>query len=65
MAVAGEEPSSRSMGSSDRVGNSVFFWGGYNGGVLPFSNDFYRLDISRAIDLAQPLFRNTDHHGSP
>lgn len=66
MEVAGEEePSSRSMGSSDRVGNSVFFWGGYSGGVLPFANDFYRLDISRAIDLAQPLFRDTDHHGSP
>jgi len=28
-------PSARSMGSANVIGNSVFIWGGYCGGVLP------------------------------
>lgn len=45
MDVAGEQPSARSMGSANRVGNSVHIWGGYCGGVIRPLEDLVRLEI--------------------
>ena len=40
----------RSMGASDVVGNEVYFWGGYCGGVLPGEVDFYKLVVTMKVE---------------
>jgi hypothetical protein len=52
--VLGELPTARSMGTADVVGTNVYFWGGYCGGVIPSSQDFYKLVIN--VDMSSPLW---------
>ena len=44
----------RSMGPADVVGNEVYFWGGYCGGVLPGELDFYKLVVDASPALLAP-----------
>ncbi len=54
--MEGELPGARSMGSSNVVGNNVYFFGGYCGGVIQMNNDFYRLTVN--VDFSEPLWNS-------
>jgi len=47
----GETISSRSIGSANMIGNEVFIWGGYCGGILPEDNDFFKFKINLNNEL--------------
>jgi len=45
--IEGEAISARSIGTANLIGNDVFLWGGYCGGILPEDNDFYKFKLNR------------------
>jgi hypothetical protein len=45
------EISSRSIGSANLIGNEVYLWGGYCGGILPEDNDFFKFRINLNNEL--------------
>jgi len=51
LTMEGENISSRSIGSANMIGNEVYLWGGYCGGILAEDNDFFKFKVNLNNEL--------------